>query len=76
MIDPELAQLKLRLQAIVEMLPGPLNGSYTDTEDLMAALRTKIKYLMFDIEATRRENAYLREMLDKGNHRGGMHQPI
>lgn len=72
----ELTQLKLRLAAIVEMLPGPVNGSYKKTEDMVAALRTQIQYLMFDIEATRRENAYLRAMLDRQRPSGGMHQPI
>jgi len=29
-------------------------------------LRLSIKYLMFDLEATRRENQYLRKMLENG----------
>lgn len=29
-------------------------------------LRLRAKYLVFDLEATRRENAYLRAMLEKG----------
>jgi len=29
-------------------------------------LRLSIKYLLFDLEATRRENAYLRKMLEEG----------
>lgn len=74
-MNAELDQLKLRLAAIVEMLPGPMNGSYHDTEEMMASLRTRVKYLMFDVEATRRENQYLREMLDHGS-KGGMHQPM
>ena len=28
-------------------------------------LRLSIKYLLFDLEATRRENAYLRKMLEE-----------
>lgn len=30
-------------------------------------LRLSIKYLLFDLEATRRENAYLRKMLEEGS---------
>ena len=29
-------------------------------------LRLSIKYLLFDLEATRRENTYLRKMLEEG----------
>ena len=29
-------------------------------------LRLSIKYLLFDLEATRRENSYLRKMLEEG----------
>ena len=38
-------------------------------QDAIDALRLSIKYLMFDLEATRRENDYLRKMLeqDPGN---------
>jgi len=30
-------------------------------------LRLSIKYLLFDLEATRRENGYLRKMLESGD---------
>jgi len=33
-------------------------------EDSLDHLRLHIKYLMFDLEATRRENRYLRQMID------------
>ncbi len=38
-------------------------------QDAIDALRLSIKYMMFDLEATRRENDYLRKMLeqDPGN---------
>ena len=32
-------------------------------------LRLSIKYLVFDLEATRRENGYLRRMLEERNQR-------
>ena len=44
---------------------GP--ASSTDGEsvdDSFDQLRLHIKYLMFDLEATRRENRYLRQMID------------
>ena len=36
---------------------GSINESFS-------AIRLQLKYLMFDLEATRRENRYLRQMLD------------
>jgi len=33
-------------------------------EELLDQLRLQIKYVMFDLEATRRENRYLRQMID------------
>lgn len=32
-------------------------------------LRLQVKYLLFDLEATRRENRYLRQMLESRNRR-------
>ncbi len=34
------------------------------TEQLINCLRVEVKYLLFDLEATRRENRYLRQMLE------------
>ena len=36
-------------------------------EDLLAHLSIVVKYLLFDVEATKRENRYLREVLDSRN---------
>lgn len=33
-------------------------------EESLDQLRLQVKYLMFDLEATRRENRYLRQMLE------------
>ncbi len=33
-------------------------------------LRLSIKYLVFDLEATRRENGYLRKMLEQSSNNG------
>ncbi|MHC4295598.1 MAG: hypothetical protein ACYSTL_08440 [Planctomycetota bacterium] len=41
----------------------------TPVEDSLDHLRLPIKYLMFDLEATRRENRYLRQMLNNRGHR-------
>lgn len=35
-----------------------------DLQDSLDYLRLSIKYIMFDLEATRRENAYLRKLLE------------
>ena len=34
--------------------------------DLLDQVRLQVKYCLFDLEATRRENAYLRKMLEEG----------
>ena len=38
-------------------------------------LRLSVKYLVFDLEATRRENTYLRKMLDTNGHDEGDEHP-
>jgi hypothetical protein len=38
--------------------------------EAMDRLRLQVKYLMFDLEATRRENRYLRMMLESRHRRG------
>jgi hypothetical protein len=37
-------------------------------------LRLSVKYLVFDLEATRRENSYLRKLLQNGRNPGGEQQ--
>jgi len=37
-------------------------------ENWLDQLRLQVKYLMFDLEATRRENRYLRQMIDNRRH--------
>ncbi len=41
-----------------------LRKSISDLQESLDYLRLAIKYLVFDLEATRRENKYLRKMLD------------
>lgn len=43
-----------------------LRKTVKDLQDSLDYLRLSVKYLVFDLEATRRENAYLRKMLDQG----------
>ena len=42
-----------------------LKKTVTDLQESLDYLRLSIKYLVFDLEATRRENAYLRKMLEQ-----------
>lgn len=39
--------------------------SLSVTQETLDFLRLSIKYMVFDLEATRRENAYLRKLLDE-----------
>jgi hypothetical protein len=43
-----------------------LKATVTNLQESIDFLRLSIKYLLFDLEATRRENAYLRKMLEEG----------
>jgi hypothetical protein len=39
-------------------------GGQGELEELIEELSLQVKYLMFDLEATRRENRYLRQILE------------
>lgn len=41
-----------------------LKETVSNLQDSIDFLRLSIKYLLFDLEATRRENSYLRKMLE------------
>jgi hypothetical protein len=50
--------------------PSPADGPIQDAFDFV---RLQLKYVVFDLEATRRENRYLRQMLEsrrKSDHEG------
>jgi hypothetical protein len=54
----------------------PISGVYqsasqteADLADSLNQLRLQVKYLLFDLEATRRENRYLRQMLENRHKR-------
>lgn len=42
-----------------------MRKTVSELQDSLDYLRLSIKYIMFDLEATRRENAYLRKLLEK-----------
>lgn len=48
-----------------------LKKTVKDLQESLDYLRLSVKYLVFDLEATRRENAYLRKMLEQGPNTGG-----
>lgn len=43
-----------------------LKQTVSNLQESIDFLRLSIKYLLFDLEATRRENTYLRKMLEDG----------
>ena len=44
-----------------------MKKTISELQDSLDHLRLSVKYLVFDLEATRRENKYLRNMLENGN---------
>ena len=48
---------------------GPV--AKTGPVDVLEHLRVMVKYVVFDLEATRRENRYLRQMLETRSKREG-----
>ena len=56
--------------------PGLSDTSKQETiPDTVSQIRLKLKYILFDLEATRRENRYLRQMLEIHRRRGQRNQP-
>ena len=47
-----------------------LKKTVHDLQESLDYLRLSIKYLVFDLEATRRENSYLRKMLEQDRSGG------
>ena len=45
-----------------------IGKSVASLQDSLDYLRLSIKYLLFDLEATRRENSYLRKMLEESDN--------
>ncbi len=44
-----------------------VQNSVNELQEALDYLRLSVKYLVFDLEATRRENAYLRRMIEQSN---------
>lgn len=44
---------------------GRMKKTIADLQDSLDYLRLSVKYILFDLEATRRENAYLRKLLEQ-----------
>ncbi len=44
-----------------------IRTSVTELQESLDYLRLTIKYLVFDLEATRRENTYLRKLVEQAN---------
>ena len=44
-----------------------LKSSIGELQESLDYLRLSVKYLVFDLEATRRENAYLRRLVEQSN---------
>lgn len=47
-----------------------LKRTVNSLQESIDFLRLSIKYMLFDLEATRRENAYLRKILEEGGEDG------
>ncbi|MHC5001765.1 MAG: hypothetical protein ACYTJ0_01445 [Planctomycetota bacterium] len=46
---------------------GRIQSSLAELQESLDYLRLSVKYLVFDLEATRRENAYLRRLIEQSN---------
>jgi hypothetical protein len=44
-----------------------IQGSLVELQESLDYLRLSVKYLVFDLEATRRENAYLRRLIEQSS---------
>ncbi len=85
MKDAAVKEKLQQLCDVMKMLPAPeagkdvgdgmycshAPGSQQSVDEVMDHLRLQVKYLVFDLEATRRENRYLRQMLENRNRRKG-----
>lgn len=63
---PQTEREKLtQLAAVTQARHAKLRKTVHDLQESLDYLRLSIKYLVFDLEATRRENGYLRRMLEE-----------
>lgn len=64
---PEATDLTLSDTTPSEARRERIKTSVSELQESLDYLRLSVKYLVFDLEATRRENRYLRRMLDQSN---------
>lgn len=62
--EPERERLT-RLAGETRQRSERMQKTVAELQDSLDYLRLSVKYLMFDLEATRRENAYLRKLLER-----------
>lgn len=69
-IDGLPTEQKEQLQVLAEETKArqaKIRKTMKDLQDSLDYLRLSVKYMVFDLEATRRENEYLRKMLEQSN---------
>lgn len=69
-IDGLPSDQKQQLQVLAEETKArqaKIRKTMKDLQDSLDYLRLSVKYMVFDLEATRRENEYLRKMLEQSN---------
>ncbi len=62
-----------RLESLAEQTKErhkQLKQTVNSLQESIDFLRLSIKYMLFDLEATRRENAYLRKIMEEGSEGG------
>jgi hypothetical protein len=68
-VDPQYGKLAMLSQQADEN-QKKLEKGVSILQESLDYLRICIKYQLFDLEATRRENEYLRKMLGENDHQG------
>lgn len=65
---PESERPKLaKLAAETQTRHQKMKQTIAELQESLDHLRMSVKYLVFDLEATRRENTYLRNLLEQGD---------
>lgn len=67
--DPAKEQLQALAQDTKDR-HSRMKKTVNELQEALDYLRLSVKYLVFDLEATRRENQYLRKMLESKNNGG------
>ncbi len=72
---PEAERARLTaLAARTQQRHDKFHRTVSELQESLDYLRLSIKYLVFDLEATRRENACLRKMLDESDAKDNDHE--